>query len=325
MGAVDFLIDAELVAVLKEQLPLRVFVETGTFEGESIRRVRAQFEEIHSVESSPEYYTQAVSRFRDDPKVSLHFGHSPEILRKLAPSLLGKSVLYWLDAHWCVADYIAGDKSQCPLLDELSAISSLNEQSVILIDDARLFLCPPPRPHEVSQWPSFNSILKCLGQLASAHEVMILNDVLIFYPTAVREALAQYAYDHSINWLTVLDKSRDYDLLLAQLKEKEAVIRNLASSVERASEMVKEKEAAIHNLADSLARASAMVEEKETAIRDLAAALQEKETAIRDLAASLEEKEGVIWDLAVACETRLTKMNELAEEVKRLRASGSAC
>lgn len=288
MGAVDFSIDAELVAVLKVHLPLRVFVETGTFEGESIRRVRAQFEEIHSVESSAEYYTQGVSRFRDDAKVFLHFGHSPEVLRQLAPSLLGRSILYWLDAHWCEADYAAGNKSPCPLLDELDAISGLNEQSVILIDDARLFLCPPPRPHGVSQWPSFNSILKCLRRLGSVHEVMVLNDVLIFYPSAVREPLSQYAYEHSINWLTVLDKSRDRDLLLAQLKEKEAVIRNLASFVKRASAMVEEKEA-----------------------------------ALLKLATSLEEKEDVIRDLAMACETRLAMLNELTAEVERLRLQGT--
>ena len=253
MGAVDFSIDAGLVAVFKTRLPLQVFVETGTFEGESIRRVRPQFDEIHSVESSTEYYTQGVSRFRDDPKIFLYLGHSPDVLRQLAPSLRNKSVLYWLDAHWCVADHAAGDSSQCPLLDELGAISRLNEQSVILIDDARLFLCPPPRPHEVSQWPSFDSILKCLRGMSPAHEVMVLNDVLVCYPAGVREALTHYAYEHSINWLTALNKSRDYNLLLAQLKEKEAVIQ--------------EKEAAIRELAaacearlDGMKRLTAEVE-----------------------------------------------------------------
>ena len=248
MGAVHYSIEPGLVAVFKRCLLLEVFVETGTFEGESIRRVRPQFDEIHSVESSTEYYTQAVSQFRDDPKIFLYAGHSPEVLRKLAPSLLKKSVLYWLDAHWCVADQTAGESSQCPLLDELGAISRLNEQSVILIDDARLFLCPPPRPHEVSQWPSFDSILKCLRGLSPAHEVMVLNDVLVCYPAGVREALTQYAYEHSINWLTVLDRSRDYDLLQAQLKEKEAAIRELAAACEARLEGMKRLAAEVERL-----------------------------------------------------------------------------
>ncbi len=37
MGAVHFSIDPKLVAVFKRHLPLQVFVETGTFEGEAIR------------------------------------------------------------------------------------------------------------------------------------------------------------------------------------------------------------------------------------------------------------------------------------------------
>ena len=255
MGAVDFSINPGLVAVLRTHLPLQVFVETGTFEGGSVESVRSQFDEIYSIESSPEYYSRAVSRFKDDPKIFIRLGHSPDVLRALAPSLLRKPVLYWLDAHWCVADYTAGESSQCPLLEELSAISSLNEQSVILIDDARLFLCPPPRPHEISHWPSLDSILKCLRSLSPAHETMVLNDVLIFFPGGAREALTHYAYEHSINWLTVLDKSRDYDLLLAQLKEKEAAIQ-----------------------------------EKEAVIRELAAASEARLEGMKRLAAELERE-----------------------------------
>jgi hypothetical protein len=248
MGAVHFSIDAGLVAVFKTLLPLQVFVETGTYEGESIRRVRPLFDEIHSVESSPQYYSQGVSQFRDDPKINLYLGHSPEVLRQLVTSLLKKSVLYWLDAHWCVADHSAGGSSQCPLLDELGAISTLNEQSVALIDDARLFLCPPPRPYEVSQWPSFNSILECLRSLSSMHELMVLNDVLIYFPASLRETLTQYAYEHSVNWLTALDKSRDYDLLLAQLKEKEAIVRELADACEARLDYIKKLEAQLERL-----------------------------------------------------------------------------
>ncbi len=201
-------------------------------------------------------------RFKDDPKIFLHLGHSPEILQQIACSLLNKSVLYWLDAHWCAADQAAGESSQCPLLDELGAISGLNEQSIILIDDARLFLCPPPRPHEISQWPSFDSVLKRLRGLSSAHEIMILNDVIICFPAVVRESLKFYAHEHSTDWLTVMDKARDYDLLLAQLKEKE--------------DAVQEKESAI--------------QEKEAAIQEKEAAIQEKEAVIRQLAEACEAR-----------------------------------
>jgi hypothetical protein len=68
--------------------------------------------------------------------------------------------------------------------------------------------------------------------LSSVHEVMVLNDVLICFPAVVRESLRRYAHEHSIDWLGALDKSRDYDLLLSQLKEKEVMIRELAAACE---------------------------------------------------------------------------------------------
>ena len=150
-----------------------------------------------------------------------------------------------------MADQTAGQTSQCPLLDELGAISSLNEQSIILIDDARLFLCPPPRPHEVSQWPSFDSVLKRLRGLSSAHEIMILNDVIICSPAVVRESLTFYAHEHSADWLTAMDKARDYDLMLAQLKEKETVLQQAESAIQENDAAIQEKEAIIRQLAEA--------------------------------------------------------------------------
>ena len=142
MGAVTFSIDSELVRVLRQLLPLKYFVETGTFEGETVEQVRLLFEEIHSVELAEDYHSQAVERFRDIPEVHLYQGDSEAVLKSLHPQLNSEAVLYWLDAHWCVADKTAGYQSQCPLLQELDALKTLNLNSVILIDDARLFLCP---------------------------------------------------------------------------------------------------------------------------------------------------------------------------------------
>ena len=108
MGAVTFSIDPVLVECLREVLPLATFVETGTFEGETITRMRPYFDEIHSVELSDSHFEAAVERFASYPNVHLHHGDSPEILSRLRPALAEKSVLFWLDAHWCVAASTAG-------------------------------------------------------------------------------------------------------------------------------------------------------------------------------------------------------------------------
>lgn len=209
MGAVDFSIDPRLVETLREALPLSVFVETGTFEGEAIARMRPMFAEIHSIELSDEYFSKAVTRFGDDAAVRLYHGDSRDVLRRLQPQLQRGSVLYWLDAHWCVAEGTAGVRSQCPLLAELQAIGSLNASSAILIDDARLFLATPPAPHDVTDWPRFQSVVAGLQSLSSVHEMMIVNDMIIFFPATGLDTISRYARSSGIDWLAQLHQLRD--------------------------------------------------------------------------------------------------------------------
>jgi len=248
MGAVNFSLDIELVEHLKQVLPLSIFVETGTFEGETVNKVISLFEEVHTVELSEEYYLKSSKRFQEQNSVKVYYDSSELLLKKLCFLLRDKSVLYWLDAHWCIADSTAGYHSQCPLLQELDAIQVLNAQSVILIDDARLFLCPPPRPHEISQWPDFNAVVQKLFSLSSAHEIMVVNDVIIYYPASISSALKTYAHEKSIDWLSVVDKSRDYDSVLLQLEEKEAQIKMLAASAEERLRLVEKLDEELRNI-----------------------------------------------------------------------------
>ena len=120
-------------------------------------------------------------------------GNSKDKLREHQSELKDVGALYWLDAHWCVATDTAGELSQCPLLEELQAIGKLNNVSVVLIDDARLFLAPPLAPHEISQWPSFHQIVSCLLSMSREHELMVVNDVIAFYPQYAKSVMTSYA------------------------------------------------------------------------------------------------------------------------------------
>ncbi|HEY9907432.1 MAG TPA: hypothetical protein V6D18_07460 [Thermosynechococcaceae cyanobacterium] len=270
MGAVSFSIDPELVKALKQLLPLKYFVETGTFEGETIEQVRLLFEEVHSVELAEEYYFQAVERFKSNPEVHLYQGDSEAVLKSLHPRLKDEAVLYWLDAHWCVADKTAGHQSQCPLLQELNALQNLNSDSVVLIDDARLFLCPPPQPHEVSQWPSLDAVVKKLYALSSGHELMVLNDAILYYPAQIREQVQMYAHTVSIDWLSVLHKSHYYDTFLSNVQEKEAQIKRLADIAEERAVSLSQKEVEIQLLTKVAEERGASLLEKEAQIQLLA-------------------------------------------------------
>ena len=146
MGAVSFSLDHRLVTELQSALPLRVLFETGTFQGDTVAELQSYFDEVVSVELSESLCIEAVERFKSYPHVKILKGNSSEQLHVLQDELKDTGVLYWLDAHWCAATNTAGELSQCPLLEELQAIGKLNSKSVILIDDARLFLATPTTP-----------------------------------------------------------------------------------------------------------------------------------------------------------------------------------
>jgi hypothetical protein len=225
MGAVTFSIDPRLVACLKEALPLTVFVETGTFRGDSLAEVVARFDESISIEASEALWREAVERFAAVPRVQVLRGDSPQVLKELREHLLGSSTLFWLDAHWCVAANTAGETSQCPLLAEIEAIGRLPEHSVVLIDDARLFLAPPPEPHDVAQWPLFADVVNRLRALSAAHELMVVNDVIAFYPKAARTALVGYARMHGVDWLHARQAQVENEQIRGALEEKEEFIQ----------------------------------------------------------------------------------------------------
>jgi hypothetical protein len=151
MGAVRFSIDPVLIQTLKREWPLDVLVETGTFEGQTIDTVLPFFEEIHTCEASEDLHSEVTKKFAGVSQVHSVLGDSGRVLVDLMPQIKNRSVLFWLDAHWYADEQTAGAHSQCPLLDELEAIKELNAESVIVIDDARLFSV---RPRNLTRWTS---------------------------------------------------------------------------------------------------------------------------------------------------------------------------
>ena len=66
MGAVFFSLDRRLVDFLQQALPLPVFVETGTFRGDTIAEVADRFDEVHTVELSEELFREDATGSRID-------------------------------------------------------------------------------------------------------------------------------------------------------------------------------------------------------------------------------------------------------------------
>jgi glycosyltransferase involved in cell wall biosynthesis len=245
VGAVTFSLDPPLVAALQSALPLSVLLETGTFKGDTVSALESFFDKVVSIELSEALYADAINRFADCTHVRILQGNSGDKLRELRSELQDVGVLYWLDAHWCIATNTAGELSECPLLDELQAIGKLNNKSVVLIDDARLFLAPPLAPHEITHWPSFHQVLTCLLAMSADHELIVINDVIAFFPKQARAAVQAYAQSCGTDWLVATNCLKENGTFVQQLEKKEAVIKEK-------DQAILEKEQHIHELSKIL-------------------------------------------------------------------------
>ena len=113
-----------------------VFVETGTFQGATVRAVKGMFDLVYSIELSDRYYEGVVKQFKDDHNVVLLHGDSADHLDVLMPEL-DCPCAFWLDAHYSGGRTARGE-TDTPILRELKAISKHEHllQDLILIDDA---------------------------------------------------------------------------------------------------------------------------------------------------------------------------------------------
>lgn len=211
MGAIDFSINEELLRTCARETGATRFVETGTFHGDSLAVAVRHFAECWSVELSPALHAAAVDRFAAEPRAHLHQGGSPEFLAAHRGEFQAGPTVFWLDAHWCAADDTAGEDSQSPLLAELDAMGRLHPESVVLIDDARLYLSPPPAPHRLGDWPDFQDLLDRFREIAPEHRVMVLNDVIVLHPARLRDAVHRHATARGVDWLTIANQARDLE------------------------------------------------------------------------------------------------------------------
>lgn len=156
----------------------RTLVETGTNVGNSAARAAPLFERVVTIEKDAALHAAARSRHADLRNVEWVLGDSREVLPQLD---LSEPTVFWLDGHWSAGD-TAGEGDECPLLDELAMIGP---QHAILIDDARLFIEPPPPPHDPSQWPTLEQVMAALAQ----REVTIREDVVVALPRRLRSRL----------------------------------------------------------------------------------------------------------------------------------------
>ena len=179
---------ASLVQALQKTFDLRTFIETGTFLGDSAAWASQRFERVYTIERSEDLWQRAQQRLAPLDNVTCLWGDSRQALKSLTTTAQERT-LFWLDAHWS-GDDTYGEKDECPLSDELEVILGNRPGSYVLIDDARLFLSPPPLPHNPANWPAVDQVVGLLSK--HGLYVVVLEDVIVAVPPAARAWLVDY-------------------------------------------------------------------------------------------------------------------------------------
>ena len=118
---------------------LDIFVETGTYQGDTVYAMRRVCKRIFSIELGKELAKKARLRFSRNANIQILEGDSTVILPQILKSI-DTPCLFWLDAHFSGGITVAGS-SPTPILDEVKAIIEHPvRRHVVLVDDSRLFV-----------------------------------------------------------------------------------------------------------------------------------------------------------------------------------------
>jgi len=126
--------------LLRNGWPEALWIETGTFEGETTEFLAKYFPMVFTIEPDRELYNLACRRFVNNPKVKIINGFSEQIFPSLLPTVVG-TVNFWLDGHYSGGKTSRGPK-ETPIDDELDCIAKLIEnfsKISIMVDDVRCF------------------------------------------------------------------------------------------------------------------------------------------------------------------------------------------
>ncbi|MBW4052029.1 MAG: hypothetical protein HIU85_11305 [Proteobacteria bacterium] len=180
----------DFIRWVRDRADVRTFVESGTFQGETSSWAADLFDEVITIELSPEIHKQTSARLSSKSNIAFRLGDTKSVLPSILPAMRDPAI-FWLDAHWSGLN-TAGREQECPLLEEVALLNASSVDHFVLIDDARLFTAPPPLPHRASAWPTIWEVYEALQGGSSSRFVIITRDVIIAVPEQYRAGVIDY-------------------------------------------------------------------------------------------------------------------------------------
>lgn len=179
----------ELLARIRDVMPMRYFIETGTYYGATARWASPLFDRVWTTEFSEDVYRETVVRNADLKNVTFLFGDSRKLLSDIVGDLR-EGAVFWFDAHYS-GNETYGESDECPLLEELAVVNRSPHENVLIVDDARHYLAPPQPFHPPEQWPDITAVLGAINAVPERY-VVILEDVIVAAPMRVKKVVVEY-------------------------------------------------------------------------------------------------------------------------------------
>lgn len=126
---------------LSQMIPGATWLETGTYLGDTTRRLATKSEFVITIEPSKDLYDFAIWRLRRMKNVRLLLGTSEELFYKSLLDVEKPSLNIWLDGHYS-GDVTFNGASVTPIASELQAIHKASDkfdEIKVFIDDIRCF------------------------------------------------------------------------------------------------------------------------------------------------------------------------------------------
>jgi hypothetical protein len=128
---------AHLLRLLNERRHT-VFVESGTYLGDTVAFIAPHAAEVVSVELHDELWQRAVERFADIPNVDIRHGDAFELVPAIVAQVAAPPLI-WLDGHYSGEGTASGRESE-PAARILSSLGDVSPAgTTVVIDDLRLF------------------------------------------------------------------------------------------------------------------------------------------------------------------------------------------
>jgi len=118
-----------------------VFVEAGTYLGDTVAYMAKHAGQVISVELHDELWARAAERFAGDPAIDIRHGDASDVVPAVVAELTAPPLI-WLDGHYSGEGTALGreDEPAAAILRSLGEVAPAG--TTIVIDDLRLFGTP---------------------------------------------------------------------------------------------------------------------------------------------------------------------------------------